>query len=189
MDSMNNAKNKHSNSKFIVCIILLCIVIVIAGVIIWHLAGKSQMPGNEGNTTSQDAGTRNKDFLVTEENVDRVMEELNKSDSKAPSTFDVMMNSNWNFETGASESSNAHVTNSTANKNTVYFDVYLAQTKEVVYSSPYLKVGDDLKGFKLDKELEPGKYDAICKYYILDEDLNSLCNVSVNVTLNIGAHE
>ena len=180
MSNVNNLKTNNSKSKII--IVFLCIIIAIAGVVIWYLAGNRQISGNEDKPK--------RDFVVNEENVDKIIEELNTPTNKdAPATYDVMMNSNWNFETGTSKSSNAHVTNSPTNKNIVYFDVYLADTKEVVYSSPYLRVGDDIKGFSLEKELAFGKYNAICKYYILDDDLKELCTVAVNVTLNIGSNK
>lgn len=172
---------KTGSSKLIIGLLatLLCVVVVAAGVIIFQLSQRESSEKEEETKLK-------KDLLITEENISSIKEELEQTENDTvPASYDVMMNSDWYFEDGKSKSSNASVTNYKTNKNTVYFDVILNDSGEVVYSSPYISVGAVNKQFALDKELPAGNYEAVCKYYILDEEMNTLCTVSVNITLHI----
>lgn len=163
-------------------IFLLCILLLGAGIVIYTLLQK-KTPILQEETTKRD-------IIVTEDNIDKIREELSRGvDDSVPASYDVMMNADWRFATGASESENAYVANYKTNQNMVYFDVILTQTEETVYSSPVLAVGAELKYFKLDKELPAGVYPAICRYYILDDNMKELCTVSVNVKLYIAENQ
>ena len=121
--------------------------------------------------------------LVTSENVDEILEEMNKPIEDA--SYTVRMNSDWDFPSGKTKSTNAFVANGTDNKRTVYFDIVLDDTNELVYSSPFMPVGTDISKFALDVELGKGIYYATVVYHLVDDDLKEITTASVSVTLNV----
>lgn len=96
--------------------------------------------------------------------------------------YQVTMNLTWVFD---GDSSDAYVENSTNNTRTVYFDVFRADTNELLYSSPYIPVGEKLTGFALDTPLEPGSYEGLVTYHLVDGDHNELSSLSVTVGLEV----
>lgn len=97
-------------------------------------------------------------------------------------SYRVNMNNDWVFQGG---SSNAYVRNHPNNTRTVYFDVFLADTKELVYSSPYLPVGGSVQGFALDAALDPGVFKGIVTYHLVDDDHREVSTLSVTVALRV----
>ena len=77
------------------------------------------------------------------------------------------------------------VANKTTNTRTVYFDLLTEDTEELVYSSPYIPVGESMQGFTLDKQMETGQYDMIVRYHLVDEDNVEVSNLSVGVTIYV----
>jgi hypothetical protein len=75
----------------------------------------------------------------------------------------------WTFPDGKSESKDAYVANSVNNTHPICFDVYMKDSEELLYSSPVLPVGTDLKNIKLDKELPAGEYKATVMYTLLKD--------------------
>ena len=102
-----------------------------------------------------------------------------------PQTYDVTMNSTWNFDSGSDASTNAYVENATSNQNDVYFDVTLADTGETILESPVIPVGSHMDSIKLDKKLDQGTYDCVITYHLLDEEQNSLSTVKLALTINV----
>jgi hypothetical protein len=100
--------------------------------------------------------------------------------------YETRMNVEWVFPGPGEPSSNAYVENSTNNKRTVYFDLVLADTNELVYSSPFIPVGAKLEKFQLDAEIPEGEYKGIVTYHLVDDDYQELTTVSVAVTLRVG---
>ena len=82
----------------------------------------------------------------------------------------VIMSSEWIFENGQSNSSTAMVRNHPTNPSTVYFEVFLDDTDEMVFSSPYIPLGEELSGFSLDVNLRAGTYNATVVYYLVDDN-------------------
>lgn len=170
-----------TNKTVIIALSVIFLVIILALVVLIIHLSKQPLQSNREEET-----TKKKDLIITEENVNSIREELNNPTSgEAPPTYDVKMNAEWYFQDGRSKSKNAAVSNAETNQNVVYFDVILQDTEEVIYSSPYVSVGATVKQFQLDKDLEQGTYDAICKYYILNDEMESMCTVSVNVKIYI----
>jgi hypothetical protein len=91
-------------------------------------------------------------------------------DKVAEGMFECKMTTKWTFEDGKSESADAYVANAEANTHTICFDVVDEASGEVWYKSPYIKVGEELSGIKLDKELEEGVYNPIVQYTLVDEN-------------------
>jgi hypothetical protein len=99
--------------------------------------------------------------------------------------YETRMNVEWEFPSSDAESTNAYVENSPNNKRTVYFDLMLADTNELIYSSPFIPVGAKLEKFKLDAKIPAGEHTGIVTYHLVDDDYRELTTVSVSVTLRI----
>jgi hypothetical protein len=95
------------------------------------------------------------------------------------------MNNEWDFTRWNRASSNAFVENHASNTKTVYFDVTLDATGELVYSSPFIPVGAALKGFALDAQIPAGNHTATVTYHLVDENYENITTASVAVLLRI----
>jgi len=118
--------------------------------------------------------------VATEDNIDEVIDAMDEPVEDG--YYEVTMNTSWNFKDG---SSNAFVENSINNKRTVYFDVTLSDTGELVYSSPYIPVGEKIQNFDLDTNLASGSYNALVTYHLVDENNEEVSNLSVTVTFQV----
>ena len=169
-EAYESKKSKKPSPAVIICFILLIVVVGLL-VVIWFLRQKPEDDDTSGRGT-----------LATEDNVEDLIAEV---ESNTDAAYTVSMNIDWNFEDGTSPSSNAFVENDVSNSRTVYFDLILADTSEVVYSSPYIPLGSTLTDFALDKDLDAGDYLAIVEYHLVDDDHKEVSTVSVTVTLHI----
>lgn len=106
-------------------------------------------------------------LVEDEQTAANVMEDMREEVAKG--IFECSMSMDWTFPDGKSNSTDAYVANSTANKYPIYFDVILDDTQEVIYSSPVLPVGAKLTDFALDKELAAGKYKATVMYTLVED--------------------
>lgn len=123
---------------------------------------------------------KNRPTVATEENIKEI---VNAMEEPVPDgSYEITMNTEWNFH---GNSSNAYVANSTNNTRTVYFDVTLADTGELVYSSPFLPVGTQVKGFSLDTKLDAGSYNGIVTYNLVDDNEEVVSSLSVTVTFQV----
>lgn len=120
--------------------------------------------------------------LVTPDNVEKLVAEAQKNTDEA---YTASMNIEWMFEGGGLVPGNAYVKNTESNSRTVYFDLLLDGTNDVIYSSPYIPVGSTLKDFALEKELDVGDYNAIVQYHLVDENNKEVSTVAVTVKLHI----
>lgn len=165
-----------------VIIVAAAAVVVIAAlvvVIVMLMAKKPELP------SSVAGGSGVRGTVVTSENANQIRDEL--SASVEDGYYRTRMNTTWRFNTSTTPSKNAYVANADTNTRTVYFDVNLSDTGELVYSSPFIPVGSELRGFALDAELDAGTYPAIVTYHLVDDDENEITTVSVAVTLQISS--
>lgn len=168
----STSKKQALPTKMQILIISLGIVIIaMAAVIIFLL-----LPKDEKITTKKD----DRPTVATENNIDEVIEAMNEPVEDG--YYEVSMNTVWTFD---GDTSNAYVENVLNNTRTVYFDVNLADTGELVYSSPYIPVGEKVKGFSLNQKLDPGSYDAIVTYHLVDDNKEEVSNLSVTVSFQV----
>lgn len=165
--SNNPAAEQKKKKRFFIIILILLLLIAI-GLVVFFL-------------TRKDEDVR--DTVVTEENVEKIKQQL--QEPVEDGYYKTKMSVDWTFEDGKSVSSDAYVANSKDNTRKVYFDVNRSDTNELVYSSPYLPVGTELKEIKLDKDLPAGDYECILTYHLVDDDDEELTTVSVTVNLHI----
>lgn len=152
-------------------IIVVLVIAMLIGIIIYLL------------TRPSDELDDNRATIVTEDNVDEVIEKMNEPVEDG--YYSCQMNVEWSFVDSSQPSYNAYVANSTINTRTVYFDVNLEEDNTLVYSSPYIPVGEELKEIKLTENLPAGDYPAVVTYHLVDDDHKELSNVAVTVTLHI----
>ena len=165
--------SKKQNNKTLIVLLVIIIVLLVAVV-----ALLLKRPAQDERETYTDGRAT----FVSQDNVNEVLDELNEPVEDA--YYMTSMTIDWNFNDGSSASSNAYVENAVENKRTVYFDVHL-ETGELVYSSPYLPVGETITGIQLDKVLEKGDYPAIITYHLVDDDHQEITSVSVAITIHI----
>jgi hypothetical protein len=97
-------------------------------------------------------------------------------------SYHVSMNTNWTFQ---NDGSDAFVENSADNTRTIYFDVLLADTEELLYSSPYIPVGESIQNFALEATLDKGSYNGIVAYHLVDDTHTEVSSLSVRVTFEV----
>lgn len=177
--SKKATEKKTTNGLMIGLIACMGVIIVLLGAVVVLLLGR----GNDTVVEKEEGPKRN--VVVNEENIEEVLENLKEEDKVRPGRYQVTMNSTWRFEDGSSPSENAYVENVATNTNDVYFDLALADTGEVILESPVIPIGSYMKNISLDKDLEPGTYECVLTYHLIDEDQNTLSTLSMSVTVVI----
>ena len=101
--------------------------------------------------------TSGSNMVVTEDSRDvaKIIQEKTEKGMIA-----VRMTQNWVF-TDRGMRSNAYLANSQRNTTDLCFTVTLEDTGEIIMESPIVPIGSCIENFPLNRELEPGKYDAI----------------------------
>ena len=155
-------KKKRKKIIIIICILL----VIIAAIIIYFLTRPKGM---------------------TEGNYKQIMEEMDNEVQEG--YFETYMNTVWTFPDGASETTNAVLGNSPNNKKPIRCEVRLADTDEVIFKTDVMPVGEEHPPFKLDKDLDAGRYDAVCEVYLLNEEKNGTytdySNAGFNITITV----
>jgi len=173
----NDGVGKEKNKLLAIIVVFLVIIIVLAGIIITILLNSNREKEEEKRTV-----------LVTEENAEEVAEELsNELEESAKLGFDyytVTMEPVWHFSEGDAESSDAVVINVESNATPVYFDVFLEEDEsQVLYKSPVIPLGGELRNIKLDKDLDAGNYACVVEFHLLGEDQETISTVRVGLTI------
>ena len=164
--AMLRERGKEEKKVLIICIIIIAALI---GVVIYLLVNKD--------------GKEKRNVVVNEDNLEEIIAQMGESDFVAPGSYEMTMNSTWNFKDGSAASEDAYVENAVSNTNSVYFDVIRNDTEETIFESPILPVGSHLEGITLDTKLEAGTYDCVLIYHLLDENDESISTVRVSVTI------
>jgi hypothetical protein len=165
VEEKKGGDNKKGKGPLIVAIIVIAILAAIIAYLLWPKEEK-------------------RNVIVTEDNVDQVLEDAAKTPYVEPGYYTVTMNNEWTFADGASVSNDAIVENKEENTNDVYFDVVLADDEShVIYQSPVIPRGGKLQSIALDEDLDAGTYDCICIYHLVDDDQNTVSTLRVTLTI------
>lgn len=179
---MAEDKNASKSSKVIIVIAIAAIVVIAALVaVIMMLIGKlnsNQPPQNTRATVTTADAT-----IATDDNLEELLAKANEPSEDA--FYVCEMNVDWYFKDGTEPSYNANVVNAVENTRTVYFDLALEESMDVLYSSPYIPVGQGVSEVALNTDLEAGTYPAVVVYHMVDDDGNEVGGVTVAVTLHI----
>lgn len=183
MSGKKEDAGKKNKSMVILVAAFGVVIVVLVICIALLLAKQKEVPAPEAESEgAANASVLDRGF-VDEDNAGEIMDEMSEKVSKG--MFECKMTTAWTFDDGKSESPNAYVANVENNLYTLYFDVYEETTNELLYSSPMLPVGTELKNFKLDKELAAGEYDAVVMYTMVDENLEEVSSVGFKVTITV----
>jgi hypothetical protein len=177
-----------SNKKLIILGIVAAVVIVAmaATIVILVLGNNKQTQQVTSAPAASSPEQPKREVLVTEENVEEIIQKAEEQEYVAPGYYTVTQNYDWHFPTGDSPSTDAHVENLMENTNDVYFDLFMADDDDrenPIYQSPVIPLGAVLEGFKLDTVLEAGTYDCIMVYHLVDSEQRSISTVSMTVTV------
>lgn len=185
MSNQKSTERKEGRWIIAAVIAVLAVALVICIVLLVSRSGDTgeAQPGLDNSNDNNASLTVLDRGFVDESNVDDIMSEL--SDKVEEGMFECMMSTTWTFEDAASASSNSYVANVESNRHAIYFDVYLDQTEELIYSSPILPVGSEIHGIKLDKELSAGDYDAIVMYTLVNEAYEEVSTVGFRITISV----
>lgn len=166
-----SGQSKGLRSKLVT--IIAVIVVAIVGIV-----AVSVLKSND----TQKVGSYN--LVVTPDNIDELLAE--NPSKVAAGSYDVCMNSTWQFENSQSASGNAYVENLISNTNTVNFTLTRNDTNAVIYESPYIPVGSSLKNIKLsDESLGKGTYPCTVTYHLVDENYDEISTLKINVSVVI----
>jgi flagellar basal body-associated protein FliL len=173
--------NKKSNTKKIAIVVLIVALLAVIAVLAYMIL-KPQPPAEEKTVGNLTGG---RGTVATPDNIDEIMEKRNAPVEDG--YFETDMNIEWNFPSSKKASVDASVGNSVNNSRKLYFEVFLKDSGQMVYSSPYVPVGTADEKFKLDADLPKGTYPASCVYHLVDDNNEEVSTLSVDVTINIAS--
>lgn len=164
-------QKKKGKGGFVIAALAVIIIAILIGVII-YLLQRSEEPDDE-----------RRNVVITPENVERVLEELDEAQNEF-GYYTVTMNPTWHFENGNLASYDAVVENAEANTNDVYFDIVLQNDEDnVLYKSPIIPRGGRLEEIALDKPLDAGTYECVVIYHLVDEEQNTLSTLRIALSI------
>lgn len=187
--SGNGSEKQNNGKKLIIIIIILAVLLVGVAILLAFILGKKAGSKNQNVAGAENDGSRevmeSSRIVLNEEEASSVLDDL--AEQVAEGMFECRMSMTWTFENGSSESKDAYVANSENNTHPIFFDVYLKDTDELIYSSPVLSVGTELHDFTLDKVLDAGEYRAKVKYTLIDdvENQNAISSAGFMITIKV----
>ena len=170
MSEQKNTKLKGG----IILTICIVVIIVLLGMVVYLLTSKKE---------EEEQVKRN--IVVNEKNVEEVIAQMTE-ERTPPGSYQVTMNTTWNFPSGDAPSVDAYVKNAEANTNSVYFDITRSDTEETIYESPIIPVGSWLEDITLDSSLPDGTFPCLITYHLLDEEDKSISTVKLTLTIIVG---
>lgn len=163
-------RKSHTGIIIVVALLATCLL---GGVVVYLFFGK-KIDESQYNV------------VITSDNIDEIIDQMENEEYIPRGSYEVRMNTKWEFPNGSSASSNAYVANVIENQSTVFFTIVLSDDKSrEVYKSPYMAPGSHLENIKLDDILDAGTYQGVLTYHLVDDDYKETGTVSVKVTLTI----
>ncbi len=184
-ESQKNGSNASGSNKTLIILGIVAVVIIaaMAAVIVVLVLGKK----NDEPTApaaSQPEPESKREVLVTEENVEEVIQQMEQEEYVPFGRYMATMNFDWHFATGDSESYDSYVANDVTNTNDVYFDIFLSDDSDnAIYESPIIPRGSEIRNVRLKTDLEAGTYDCILIYHLVDDNQNTVSTASFALTI------
>ena len=175
-DKSKGTKKRKKRAFIIIGIIIL---VAIAGLLIYFFWQSNE----EANIGNQDVPT-GRGFILTPDNIEEARR-LMEGPASPDAQYTVSLTTNWEFETWNTPSRTASVDNLASNSRTVFFEVTLRETDVLVYTSPFILLGETLEDFALDTQVSAGEHPAIVTFILVDDNYEFVADVSVSVTLTI----
>lgn len=170
--------NSRRGTNRVLVVIVVLVLLALVGVIIALLMLLRQ-PEPEPEAPPQ------RTVVVHEDTAQQQIEEIINQTPVEPGYYQVSMTTDWRFPDGASPSTNAFVRNRDTNSNDVYFDILMRDTRETIYESPIIPLGNYIDNITLDKDLDPGTYSCIMVYHLVDENQTTLSTLNMGLTITV----
>lgn len=166
---INGSVQKKTNRRPVILVSIAAVALVVGGVLLSSVLGGGEEPN----------------AVVTPDNVQELIAELNEQERVPIGSFEVNMNNSWTFPDSHSAATDAYIGNSINNQNTVYFTIALKGSEEPFYTSPYIPVGSRMENVTLDCDLAAGTYDTVLTYHLVDSEYQNMSRVSVALEIII----
>ncbi len=158
-----------------VIMVLLCVSCYLLGV----AHGRREVADLSENTGAGEL----RSTVVNKNNMDNISAGF-EGRRNGPQSYEVIMNTEWEFDEDGIRSLNAYVENSRDNHNTVYFTIILEKEPDkIIYRSPEIPVGSKLTDIKLNGAIPKGRNKAVVTYSLLDDRGKVAGEVKAGVTL------
>ncbi|MBR3306736.1 MAG: hypothetical protein IKI75_05725 [Lachnospiraceae bacterium] len=176
-------KEKTSKSNIVLIVIGVIIILALIVVIILLLTRKEQVAPQAERPQPTRAVVQGN--ILTEDNIQDMFAETEPQ--VVVGQYEVKMAREWHFPRGAGISPDAFVENIEANSHDVYFDLFLGEDENhLIYSSPVIPRGASLDSIELSDVPEPGEYNCLMIYHLVDEEQNPVDSLRVMVPIIVG---
>ena len=175
----NKVKNKSKKGKVLTVSLVMVLLIAVGalGAVCVHLYQKSN---EEEVTTTVDKNASGSAIVVSDDNRD-LQNQINEKAKDG--RIVIKMTQNWIFEDDCTKS-NAYIANSERNTTDLRFEISLADTGEVIMTSPDVPVGSCIENFGLNKALAAGGYDVVVAHQqIKDGQIYATVRTSAKITV------
>ena len=162
-ESGGNKKQKSGITKVAVG----SVIIVLVGVIAIMGYKLMNVPENAAPVVQSDQSEPNSGsaIVVTDDTKDTLAEIKEKV---AKGSIAVKMTQGWVFSDGG-KSGNGYLANSERNSYDMRFQITLAETGEVIMTSPDVPVGSCIENFPLSVTLEAGTYNVVIDHQLVED--------------------
>lgn len=146
-------------SKLVLIICMMCMTVTVgaAGIIVMSTQNKQEQEQEAVNDVMAELPPSGASIEIKDDNRNYAAE---IQDKVQRGRILVKMTSNWVFEDGGAKS-NAYLANSERNSYPLRFEITLADTGEVIMTSPDVPIGSCIENFPLSVTLEPGEYEVV----------------------------
>lgn len=156
---------------------IVVVLVAIIGVLLFLLLKKAEPEKEEAPSV----------YTINEANYQQIREDMDAEVREG--YFETYMKTEWTFSDGTSETTDAVLGNSPNNTKPIRCEIQLAETGQVVFATGVLPVGTQVPPFKLDVDLDPGTYSAVCMVYLLNEaedgTYTDYSSAGFNVTITV----
>jgi hypothetical protein len=177
----NKSKKSKSKPVFIAAICLGAAMMVVAGVFLGVWLSGGEVESVEVVDARERGHVSARGVVVTEDNIDEFLEQQPR-DTRFNS-YRTRMTNEWVFSLSTGTSYNVHVENHPNNAGTVFFDLVL--DGEIIYSSPYIPLGERVDSIAIDADVPPGEHSPVVVYHLVDEYYAVRSTLSVGITLHV----
>jgi len=178
-------QGKTSKSNIVLIVIGVIIILALIVIIILLLGGKKEEQVAPQAEIPQPTRAVVQGNILTEDNIEEMFTQTEPQ--VVAGQYEVKMAREWHFPRGAGISPDAFVENIEANSHDVYFDLFLGEDENhLIYSSPVIPRGASLDSIELSDVPEPGEYNCLMIYHLVDEEQNPVDSLRVMVPIIVG---
>ena len=175
-------EKKRKQQKKVLIATIITAVVIIAGLII-AIIFLLREPPLEVVIEYDRTATGGRGMVVTEDNIEEVIEWLEEPGEDTE--YEIYMSANWTFPTSSRSNGNALFRNLPSNTRMVFFELYLEDEEQVIYVSPYIPLGREVRNFALDVALPVGTYEPLMTIFLVDDDKEIVTDVQMRVQITI----